>query len=110
MKPYQKAEIWSRSQHKRTHNKKKVCAKKYIFYNNLRNLSNIQHRDTLILMVYFNARVGNDHQDRDDVLCHHGVRRMVPNGLRLLSIWCEFNLVITNAYFQQLNSRIDDGM
>ena len=75
------------------------------FYQQLREIvAFVQHRDKLILLGDFNARVGTDSASWGGVLGHHGVGRMNDNGLRLLSLCREFNLCITNTVFQQKNS------
>ncbi len=53
----------------------------------------------------FNARVGRDYRSWEGVLGNHGVGRMNSNGLRLLSICKEFDLSITNTFFQQKKCR-----
>ncbi|GAB1607583.1 craniofacial development protein 2-like [Argonauta hians] len=71
------------------------------FYQHLREVINaICHRDKLILMWDFNARVGADSQAWRGVWGHHGVGKMNVNGLRLLSLCREFNFTITNTVFQ----------
>ena len=76
------------------------------FYNQLRNvISNVQHKDKLIPMGDFNLRIGTDQQSWEGVLGYHGVGKMNTNGLRLLSICREFDLSITNTFFQQPNYR-----
>ena len=76
------------------------------FYRQLRTIiSNVQHRDKIIIMGDFNARVGADNASWGGVLGHHGVGQMNENGLLLLSLCKEFNLSITNTVFQQKNSR-----
>lgn len=74
------------------------------FYQHLREvIGGIRHKDKLILMGDFNARVGADFQTWGGVLGRHGIGRMNENGLRLLSLCREFNLTITNTVFQQKN-------
>ena len=76
------------------------------FYNQLHEvIAGTQHKDKLILMGDFNARVGRDFRSWEGVLGHHGVGRMNSNGLRLLSICKEFDLSITNTFFQQKKCR-----
>ena len=72
------------------------------FYDCLRDtITKVKHRDKLILMGDFNARVGTDNATWDGVMGYHGVGRMNSNGLRLLSLCKEFNLCISNTFFQQ---------
>ena len=74
------------------------------FYNQLRNvISGVRHKDKIILLGDFNARVGSDFQSWEGVLGNHGVGRMNSNGLRLLSFCKEFDMCITNTSFQQKN-------
>ena len=74
------------------------------FYNQLRNvISGVRHKDKIILLGDFNARVGSDFQSWEGVWGNHGVGRMNSNGLRLLSFCKEFDMCITNTSFQQKN-------
>lgn len=59
--------------------------------------------DKLILMGDFNARVGTEHLVWGNVIGQHGVGKMNNNGLRLLSLCAEHQLVITNTIFQMKN-------
>lgn len=59
--------------------------------------------DKLILMGDFNARVGTEYLVWDKVIGRHGVGKMNDNGLRLLSLCAEHQLVITNTIFQMKN-------
>lgn len=63
-----------------------------------------QTTDKLILMGDFNARVGTEHLVWSKVIGQHGVGKMNSNGLRLLSLCAEHDLVITNTTFQMKNS------
>lgn len=65
----------------------------------------LQHKDKLVLMGNFNARVGADHQTWPGVLDPHGVGQMNSNGLHLLSLCREFDLAITNTFHQQTSNR-----
>ena len=56
--------------------------------------------DMLILMGDFNARVGTEHLEWSKVIGQHGVGKMNHNGLRLLSLCAEHQLVITGTIFQ----------
>ncbi|XP_042591969.1 uncharacterized protein LOC109084930 [Cyprinus carpio] len=59
--------------------------------------------DRIILMGDFNARVGSEHMVWSKVIGQHGVGKMNRNGLRLLSLCAEHQLVITNTIFQMKN-------
>ncbi|KAK0133469.1 Craniofacial development protein 2 [Merluccius polli] len=59
--------------------------------------------DRLILMGDLNARVGTEHLVWPKVIGQHGVGKMNHNGLRLLSLCAEHQLVITNTIFQMKN-------
>ena len=63
-------------------------------------LQAVDHRDKLVLLGDFNARVGCDHVVWEGVLGRHGTGKMNNNGLRLLTMCQEFNLLITNTLFQ----------
>ena len=77
---------------------------KETFYEELRKLlKKASPRDSIILLGDFNARVGNDHQAWPGVLGQHLLGSMNSNGLLLLSLCTEFNLVITNSIFNQRN-------
>ena len=52
----------------------------------------------------FNARVGRDTLSWGKVIGKHGVGKSNSNRLLLLSLCCEFDLVITKTIFQQSNS------
>ncbi len=75
---------------------------KDIFYQALdAAIAKIPRNEKLILLGDFNARVGKDHDVWDGVIGRHGVGRINDNGLRLLTLCAEHNLVITNTLFQQ---------
>lgn len=79
---------------------------KYNFYNLLRDvISKVQHKDKLILTGDFNTRVGNDYHSWKGVLGHHGIGHVNSNELRLLTICKEFDLSITNTFYQQPSCR-----
>lgn len=76
------------------------------FYDKLRSIvSKVPYGNKLVLLGDFNARVGNDHISWPGVLGRHGVGKMNSNGLRLLSFCEEFDLCISNTFFQQPNRR-----
>ena len=72
------------------------------FYENLKTIiSKIAPHDKLILLGDFNARVGSDLTAWERVIGHHGVGNENSNGSLLLTMYAEFQLVITNTLFQQ---------
>lgn len=72
------------------------------FYETLDStLRRVPRADKIILLGDFNARVGSSANIWPKVLGSHGVGKMNANGLRLLSLCAEHNLVITNTIFQQ---------
>ena len=54
----------------------------------------------IILLGDFTARVGRNHDIWHGVDGHHGVVNMDSSGLRLLSLYSELGLAITNTFFQ----------
>ena len=71
------------------------------FYDLLeRTLQNIPHTDKILLLGDFNARVGSNNLVWSGVVSRHGVGHENANGLRLLNLCAEHNLVITNTFFQ----------
>ena len=74
------------------------------FYGLLQDtLHSISANDKLVLVGDFNARVGNSKNLWGGVLGSHGVGKCNANGLRLLSLCAENNLVITNTLFKLRN-------
>ena len=74
---------------------------KACFYIELRRvLSSIPSGDKIWLCGDFNARVGTDHETWG-CLGKHGIGKMNTNGLMLLQLCNEFDLVIGNTLFQQ---------
>ena len=70
------------------------------FYDTLYSaLRRISQDDKIILLGDFNARVGRNHDIWHGVIGHHGVGNMNSSGLRLLSLWSELGLAITNTFF-----------
>ena len=71
------------------------------FYEQLHQaLSGINKEDKIILMGDFNARVGREATVWNGVIGRNGVGKMNSNGLRLLTLCCEFDLTITNTIFR----------
>ena len=74
-----------------------------LFYSDLRRvLSGVHKDDKILLMGDFNARVGADH-DIWNCLGKHGFGKSNSNGLHLLQLCNEHNLVIGNTVFRQKN-------
>ena len=71
------------------------------FYSSLDQcLNETNKNDKIILLGDFNARVGKRSDIWRGVLGRHGVGNMNANGLRLLSLCSEHNLLITNTAFR----------
>lgn len=66
-------------------------------------LHKVPKGDKILLLGDFNARVGNNSVVWKGVIGHHGVGHSNANGLRLLSLCAEHNLIITNTIFQMQN-------
>lgn len=76
--------------------KEKEC-----FYASLRDvIHTVPANDKLLVLGDFNARVGNNKDAWPGVLGPHGHGNVNSNGLLLLSLCSEENLVITNTVFQ----------
>ena len=74
---------------------------KGIFYEELRSvLFRVPPDDKIWLCGDFNARVGTDHESWAP-LGKHGIGKSNDNGLLLLHLCTEFNLVIGNSLFPQ---------
>jgi hypothetical protein len=72
------------------------------FYDVLyKTLQAVPRHDKLMIIGDFNARVGSDYTTWGGVIGKHGVGNVNSNGLRLLTLCSEFDLVITNTLFQQ---------
>ena len=79
---------------------------KEAFYDELQKiLTKVPPEDDLILLGDFNARVGNDTSSWPKVLGKHLPGKNNSNGLLLLTLCSEHELVITNSVFQQSNNR-----
>jgi len=74
------------------------------FNDNLRStLRTVPPKDKVALLGDFNARVGTNHHIWNGVIGKHGVGNVNSNGLRLLNLCSEFDVIITNTLFQQRN-------
>lgn len=74
---------------------------KDIFYSALDSvLRKASPKDKIVLMGDFNARVGSRTDLWRDVIGAHGIGKMNNNGLRLLSLCSQHDLVITNTLFR----------
>ena len=74
-----------------------------LFYSNLRQLLARVHKDDkILLMGDFNARVGADH-DIWKCLGKQGFGKQNSNGLHLVQLCNEFDLIIGNTVFRQKN-------
>ena len=74
------------------------------FYDSLdMTLQAIPRSDKIILLGDFNARVGTDYIAWDGVIGRHGLGHSNNNGIRLLTLCSEHNLIITNTLFQMKN-------
>lgn len=72
------------------------------FYSNLRTcLSRVHPQDKLLVLGDFNARVGRDYDTWEGVLGKEGVGNCNQNGLLLLGLCTEQELVVTNTLFRQ---------
>ena len=70
------------------------------FYSKLREvIHSVPSKDKLLLLGDFNARVGSNKHAWPRVLGPHGYGKENPNGLLLLNLCMEENLVITNSVF-----------
>ena len=58
--------------------------------------------EPLILLGYFNARVGSDHQSWPSCIGHHGTGRMIDNGQCVLELCSFHGLCITNTFVQSM--------
>lgn len=70
------------------------------FYDELTQLiSETPHKDQLVILGDFNARVGADNGTWPIPLGHFGVGTMNENGQRLLELCTYHNLCVTNTFF-----------
>ncbi|BHF64621.1 hypothetical protein SprV_0200762700 [Sparganum proliferum] len=71
------------------------------FYKNLHALlATVSKADELIVLGYFNARVGTDHAAWRGVLGLHGLDGSNDNGLLFLRACAEHRLILTNTFFR----------
>ncbi len=71
------------------------------FYDLLdRTLRAVPRTDKIVLLGDFNARVGSNHTVWGGIIGRHGVGNVNSNGLRLLNLCADHDLVITNTMFQ----------
>ena len=71
---------------------------KYQFYEELNSLVKaVPKTEKLIILGDFNARVGVDHQSWENVLGKNGIGRCNSNGLLLLQLCAEHELLVTNS-------------
>ena len=67
------------------------------FYDNLRStFRTVPPQDKVALLGDFNARVGTNHHIWNGVIGKHGVGNVNSNGLRLLNLCSEFDLIISH--------------
>ena len=77
---------------------------KEVFYSELDEILTSTHRhDKIILLGDFNARVGRDQELWKGVIGKEGVGNCNSNGIHLLTLCSEHQLVITNTMFRQRN-------
>jgi len=75
--------------------------KKEVFYNYLASvLSDIPRTDKLLLIVYFNARIGRGNDKWPLVMSKHVIGKCNSNGELLLALCSEFELIVTNTMFK----------
>ena len=71
------------------------------FYCDLHELlHNANHRDKILLLGDFNARVGTRRDLWGQTMGPHGIGNLNANGLRLLTLCAEHDLTITNTLFK----------
>ena len=79
---------------------------KEAFYNQLASvLSGIHRTDNLLLIGDFNARIGRENDEWPLVMGKHGIGRCNSNGVLLLALCSEFELIVTNTMFKQKGER-----
>ncbi|XP_033109346.1 craniofacial development protein 2-like [Anneissia japonica] len=70
------------------------------FYSQLaETIRSVQKSDKILILGDFNARVGGDYVTWDRVVGKFGRGKTNSNGEMLLSLCTEFDLAVTNAYF-----------
>ena len=79
---------------------------KEAFYNQLASvLSGIPRTDKLLLIGYFNARIGRENDKWPLVMGKHGIGKCNSNGELLLALCSEFEMIATNTRFKQKDER-----
>ena len=79
---------------------------KEAFYNQLASVfSGIPRTDKLLLIGYFNARIGRENDKWPLVMGKHGIGKCNSNGELLLALCSEFELIVTNTMFKQKDER-----
>ena len=75
---------------------------KQTFYSQLKGtLRNIPSTDKLLLIGYFNARIGRENDKWPSALGKYGIGKCNSNGDLLLALCTEFDLIVTNTMFKQ---------
>jgi len=68
---------------------------KYRFYSRLQNiLEKCREKDVIILMGYFNAKIGTDNNGYEEMMGTQGVREMNENGERFGDTYALNNITI----------------
>ena len=71
------------------------------FYEDLHSvITSVPKTDKLILLGDLNARVGCDHKSWNGIIGKHGVGQCNSNGLLLLQLCAEHELLVTNTVFR----------
>ena len=79
---------------------------KEAFYNQLASvLSGIPRTDKLLLIGDFNARIGRDNDKWPLVMGKHGIWKCNSDGVLLLALCSEIELIVTNNMFKQKDER-----
>ena len=65
----------------------------------------ITRTDNLLLIAYFNARIGTNNDKWPLVMGKHGIGKCNSNAELLLALCSEFELIVTNFMFKQKDER-----